>query len=99
TNLANLQAAEHQHASKAILPRLRRRDQKLNEQLVPLYDATGRLFLASDDPVQVNLNDRLKEEELFLKYGVVSINEVRQANGLPPAPWGEAPKRSGGKRS
>jgi HK97 family phage portal protein len=33
TNLANLQAAEHQHMAKAINPRLQRRDEKLNEQL------------------------------------------------------------------
>jgi hypothetical protein len=42
TNLANLQAAEHQHLAKTIAPRLRRRDEKLNEQLVPLFDPTGR---------------------------------------------------------
>ncbi len=40
TNLANLQAAEHQHMSKAVTPRLQRRDEKLNEQLVPLFDPT-----------------------------------------------------------
>ena len=54
TNLANLQAAEHQHMAKAISPRLQRRDEKLNEQLVPLFDPSGRLFLASEDPVPVN---------------------------------------------
>src|SRR5207248_1746816 len=51
TNLANLQAAEHQHASLTIRPRLCRRDEKLNEQLIPRYDPGGRLFVASDDPV------------------------------------------------
>ena len=40
--------AEHQHQAKAIGPRLTRRDEKLNEQLVPLFDPSGRLFLASD---------------------------------------------------
>jgi hypothetical protein len=35
TNLANLQAAEHQHTAKAINPGLQRRDEKLNEQLIP----------------------------------------------------------------
>src|SRR5207245_5001450 len=54
TTLANLQAAEHQHMAKAILPRLHRRDQKINERLIPLYDPTGRLFVASEDPVPVN---------------------------------------------
>jgi HK97 family phage portal protein len=91
TNLANLQAAEHQHMAKAIGPRLQRRDQKLNEQLLPLYDPTGRLFVASEDPVPVNFENNMKELELKLKYGVLSINEVRQADGLDPVPWGDAP--------
>jgi hypothetical protein len=35
TNLADLQAAESQHMSKAINPRLQGRDEKLNEQPGP----------------------------------------------------------------
>jgi len=91
TNLANLQAAEHQHMAKAIGPRLQRRDEKLNEQLLPLYDPTGRLFVASEDPVPVNTENNLKQTELDLKYGVVSINEVRGARGLVPVAWGNVP--------
>jgi HK97 family phage portal protein len=91
TNLANLQAAEHQHMAKAITPRLRRRDEKLNEQLVPLFDPSRRLFLASEDPVPINRELSAKEDELRLKYGVVTINEVRNDQGLPPVPWGNAP--------
>ena len=91
TNLANLQAAEHQHMAKAITPRLRRRDEKMNEQLVPLFDPSRRLFLASEDPVPVNREMTSKEQEMKLKYGVVTINEVRGDEGLPPVPWGDAP--------
>ena len=91
TNLANLQAAEHQHMSKAVTPRLQRRDEKLNEQLLPLYDPTGRLFLASEDPVPVNREQTAKEQELNLKYGVTTINEVRGVQGLAPVPWGDVP--------
>jgi phage portal protein BeeE len=91
TNLANLQAAEHQHMAKAVAPRLMRRDEKLNEQLIPLYDPTGRLFLASEDPVPVNRELTTKEQDLNLRYGVVSINEVRGEQGLEPVPWGDAP--------
>ena len=71
--------------------RLRRRDEKLNEQLVPLFDPGGRLFLASEDPVPINFENNLKELELKLEYGVVSINEVRSAEGLEPVPWGDVP--------
>jgi HK97 family phage portal protein len=91
TNLANLQAAEHQHMAKAITPRLNRRDEKINEQLIPLYDPTGRLFVASEDPVPVNRELSAKEQELNLKYGVVTINEVRGEQGLEPVPWGDVP--------
>ncbi len=91
TNLANLQAAEHQHMSKAISPRLRRRDEKLNERLIPLYDPSRRLFLASEDPVPINRELTTKEKELDLKYGIVTINEDRMERGLDPVPWGWSP--------
>jgi HK97 family phage portal protein len=91
TNLANLQAARTQHMGLAIEPRLQRRDQKLNEQLLPLYDPTGRLFLASEDPVPVDRDAGIAQQTIDLKYGVVTINEVRGERGLPPVPWGDTP--------
>src|SRR5262249_24414218 len=91
TNLANLQAADMQHLSKCVHPRLTRRDEKLNEQLVPLFDPSGRLFLASEDPVPVDKDLTIRQQELDLKYGVVSVNEVRGERGLPPVPWGDVP--------
>jgi HK97 family phage portal protein len=91
TNLANLQASERLHMDKAIDPRLRRRDEKLNEQLVPLYDPTGRLFLASEDPVPVDQDAGIAQQQLDLKFGVVTINELRGERGLPPVPWGDTP--------
>ena len=91
TNLANLQAAEHQHMAKAITPRLQRRDEKINEQLIPLFDPTRRLFVASEDPVPVDANQTLAQEALDLKHGVVTVNELRGERGLPPVPWGDVP--------
>jgi HK97 family phage portal protein len=91
TNLANLQAAEHQHMAKAIFPRLQRRDQKLNEQLLPLYDPSGRLFVASEDPIPYNQEFTFRQQDLDLKYGIITVNEIRQDRGLPPVPWGDTP--------
>ncbi len=54
TNLANLSASKSQHMAQAVGPRLERRDEKLNAQLVPLYDPSGRLFLASEDAAKVS---------------------------------------------
>jgi len=91
TNLANLQASERLHVDKAIDPRLHRRDEKLNEQLIPLYDPTGRLFLASEDPVPVDQDAGIAQQQLDLKFGVVTINELRGERGLGPVAWGETP--------
>lgn len=91
TNLANLQAANRQHASLAIRPRLRRRDEKLNEQLVPLFDRSGRLFFRSDDPVGDGEEFALKQQDQDMRLGVRTINEVRAERGLGPVTWGEMP--------
>ena len=91
TNLANLQAATSQHMQQAIGPRLERRDEKMNQCLVPLYDPSGRLFLASDDPVPVDQQASLAQQEMDLKYGVLSVNEVRGGRGLPAVSWGDVP--------
>lgn len=91
TNLANLQAAEHQHMSKTIRPRLQRRDQKLNERLIPFYDPESRLFFASDDPTPVNQEQLLQQQEADLRWGVKTINDVRQERGLPAVGWGNEP--------
>lgn len=98
TNLANLQAAEQQHRSKAIRPRLSRRDQKLNERLIPFYDPDGRLFLASDDPIPDDQEQALRQQEADLRWGVRTVNEVRQERGLPPVAWGDEPWRQRTRR-
>jgi HK97 family phage portal protein len=91
TNLANLQASQAQHMAQAISPRLQRRDEKLNSTLVPLFDPSGRLFLASEDPVPVDQNAALQQLQTDLEQGILSINEVRAGRGLPPVAWGEVP--------
>ena len=91
TNLANLQAAERQHLAVAIRPRLKRRDQRLTSALARLFDPTGTLFFASDDPSPGERDEAMKRQELDLQQGVRSINEIRVARGLDPAPWGASP--------
>ncbi len=103
TNLANMQASDHLHKTLAIAPRLRRRDEKLNEQLIPRYDPSGRLFLAAEDPTPEDQARLLRQHESDLKFGVRTINEIRAERGLPPVPWGDRPfhfssePESGGK--
>lgn len=91
TNLANLQAAERQHLAVAVRPRLRRRDQRLTSALARLFDPSGGLFFASDDPSPLEREEAHRRQELDLKQGVLSINEVRAGRGLGPVEWGAVP--------
>jgi HK97 family phage portal protein len=84
TNLANLQAADLLHAKFAIRPRVRRRDEKLNERLIPFYDPTGRLFLHSDDPVPDDKDFALKRRNSSVQLGIMGTDEARLEMGLPP---------------
>jgi len=91
TNLANLQAAQNQHMQLAIGPRLERRDEKLNSELVPLFDPTRSIFFASDDPTPIDPSVGVQTTQMELKYGIITINEYRNSLGLEPVSWGDQP--------
>ncbi len=88
-NRANAEAGNAQYQSDAILPRLRKVEQKLNERLLPLYDES--LFCAFDNPVPEDKEFKLKERTANLKTGFSSINLERQLEGQEPVIWGEVP--------
>jgi HK97 family phage portal protein len=90
TNLANLQASEAQHARIAINPRIRRRDEKLNDQLIPYFDPSKRLFLCSPDADPGNGED-WRTIQSAAQYGWQTINEIRATQDLPPVTWGDKP--------
>ena len=54
---------------------------------MPLYDPSGRLFLASDDPTPVEGSLSVAWQIADLQYGVVSINEMRSKRGPTAVPW------------
>jgi HK97 family phage portal protein len=91
TNMANLMASERLHMEMAISPRLERRDEKLTSVLLPIYDPSGRLFFASEDPIPVDYEAGIAQQTMDIKYGIVTINEMRSERGLPPVPWGDKP--------
>jgi hypothetical protein len=87
-NMATLQAADLQHMKNAIHPRLQRRDEKLNEQLIPLYDPTGRLFLANEVPTPQDPETVWQQAQVDARHGIRRINEFRALIGLDPVPRG-----------
>ncbi len=88
-NRANAEAGDYSYMKDTVLPRLRRIEQKLNEQLLPRYD--DRLFVAFDNPVPEDKEFRLLELETHLSTKYSSVNEERTKDGLEPVDWGEEP--------
>ena len=88
-NRANAEAGHYQHAKLAILPRLKRRDERINRHLCPLYDE--RLFVMSDNPVPEDIASKLEARKVNLTLDVTTVNEERAEDGRSPVPWGDGP--------
>jgi HK97 family phage portal protein len=73
----------------ALRPRLRRIEETLNEQLIPMYDKSGDLFFSFDDPVddREELKGKLNCE--YVKNKIISINEARADINLDPIEGGD----------
>ena len=89
SNRASSNVAISSYFRFTIVPKLKRIEEKLNFHLITLYD--DNLFFKFDNPTP---NDRaldMKQEEIDLKNGVITINEVRDKRGLSPVEWGNLP--------
>ena len=63
----------------------------MNEQLIPIYGPTCHLFLASKDPSPIDPEQQWETMRINTELGITTINEARDAQGLPPVPWGDKP--------
>ncbi len=67
-----------------IKPRLRRIQQTLNQNLIPMFDTSERLFFMFDDPVPQDKEFELRRTQTFLQVGLTARNEERALRGLDP---------------
>jgi HK97 family phage portal protein len=76
---------------QAIIPRIRHNQTALNAYLVPLFDDTGDLILAYDDPSVKNKTQVLEETTKLVTGNIITPNEARAIYGYEPAEWGDEP--------
>jgi HK97 family phage portal protein len=88
---ANVEGAQLTHAMYAVSPWLRRYDDTLNGDFIPVYDDTGKLFVASDNPVPEDKAFLLQKRTADIAAGVTTINEERAEDGKEPIDGGEEP--------
>jgi HK97 family phage portal protein len=87
-NRAEAEAQMEAFMSQTIEPKIKRMVEKMNEFLVPDFDGAQSLYLDYDDPVPENREMVLKEYDNGLKNNWLTINEVRDREGLPPIEGG-----------
>jgi len=88
-NRANAETAAYSFARWTINPKMRRIVEQLNEFLVPMFG--DDLFLDFEDPVPENAEMKIKKYTAGLndKSGWMTINEVREAEGMEPIEDGD----------
>lgn len=92
TNLANLQAADEQHAKMGIEPRCTRISGTLTD-FARMSDP--RLFFAFDSCLREDEQQKAAIIDMALKNGSITINQANQESQWPPAEWGDEPWMAG----
>lgn len=87
---AELEAAQVLFAEQCIEPRLRLIEAAINEQLLPMFDDSGRGFVKFDSTVPQDELLQAQVAEKYVRAGVITPNEVRADLGLPPLEGGDA---------
>ena len=83
-NRQQLEAAELGHAKHGILPRCNRNACTWNDLFLSIYDESGRLFFAYDDPIPENREEKRKENIELKSNGIITANEARDNYGYAP---------------
>ena len=89
-NLAAAKTADYAHTKDAGVPRCSRNEETLNARLVPMFDRSGRLFVAYDSPVREDEVFTLEQTRSASMTGAITRNEVRAAIGLGSGGVGRA---------
>lgn len=98
---ANYANAEHQNKAfwqKTIIPKLRKLEQTLNNSFLPMFarmpgKVDERWFVSFDtsaiDALKGNEDGKSQVQERLVRSGIMTINEIRLIENLPPVPWGD----------
>ena len=63
----------------------------MNEKLLPMFDDSGVLFCAFENPVPEDAAAQLTERTGYVGSGIMAINEARAEMGLEPVDNGDTP--------
>jgi HK97 family phage portal protein len=90
-NRASAETMAYIFARWTIKPKLRMIQEKLNNELLPLYKRGGDYFIRFDDPVSVDPEQKNARYLALSQTGAISPNEIRDEEDLAPVAGGDSP--------
>ncbi len=88
-NFASAKVAEYIFLKFTIKPKMERLIQQLNEFLLPMFKGTEEMFLDIKNPVPADEEKDVVKYNSALTHGWMTINEVREEQGLNPLEGGD----------
>ncbi|MFA5583309.1 MAG: phage minor head protein, partial [Bacteriovoracaceae bacterium] len=88
-NYASAKTAQYIFARYTIKPKMEKLVQQLNEFLLPMFVGTENMFLDYKSPVPEDEEAKFRKYESGLKFGWLTVNEVRSEEGLQPVDGGD----------
>lgn len=88
-NFASADVAQYVFARWTIKPKMERLIQQLNEFLLPLFPGSENMFLDYENPVPDDVTKKLERYQNGLANGWLTINEVRESEGLQDVEGGD----------
>ena len=86
---AHADAANYTYMTDTINPLVIDEADMINQNIMPCYDE--KLFVAPDNPIPADKAFQLKKQTERQKSGSLTINEIREIDGLEPVEGGDTP--------
>jgi len=71
-------------ARNCLQPRLKRIEESLNQQYIPMFDDSSDMFFKFEDPSPENKKNDADIYTSYVNAGILSVDEVRETLGYPP---------------
>ena len=88
----NFRLAKASFWDETLIPEMQLIESEINETLIPLLGGKGlsvRFDLSEVSSLRDDANSKARRHQLLVQSGILTINEVREQEGLAPVPWGD----------
>ena len=96
STFSNYQLAKTSFWDETLIPEMQSLEAEITETLLPQFpgDFLVRFDLTEVSSLREDANAKARRHQQLVSAGILTINEARQREGLPPVPWGDVWKGS-----